>query len=63
MSIDETITVLIAREVFEGAMFTTTHVNAVTRSEFLNDDEKKIQLRRLYYALAAGFSGIYNKLL
>lgn len=54
MSVDSAIVTLIAREIFEGFMFTTTHVKAVTKNELLNEEEKKICLRRLWYGLALG---------
>ena len=42
-------------------MFTTTHIKAVTKNELLSDEEKKICLRRLYIAIAAGILGNINK--
>lgn len=54
--VDSAIAALIAREMFEGAMFYTTHRNAVTKNDSLKDEEKKTYLTRFNYAVAAGVS-------
>ena len=57
MAVDPSVVSLIAREMFEGCMFTTTHVTAINKSDLLSDDEKKSYLRGLYGAIALGFLG------
>ena len=52
----------VARELFEGCIFTTTHIKAVTKNELLSDEEKKICLRRLYIAITAGILGKYTNI-
>ena len=54
MSVDPVVSTLIARELFEGAMFITTHVGAVVKSSILDEKEKRSYLNQLYIGIASG---------
>ena len=53
-TIDPSIASIIAREIFEGAMFTATYAGAIMKNELLSADEKTSYLRRLIIGLFAG---------
>ena len=54
MSVDPAVSALIARELFEGAMFITTHVGVVVKNTILTDEEKRSYLNQLYIGIASG---------